>query len=523
MLTFSRCSLLFSLLVGLSSAQEAAPNQDPSMEEAPVKALTLAECRDLVLLNNFEIASRKLGMESARELFAGEKGSLWEPVLVLGADRVSNERENNTEEFIRQGVEDFSEDNTLYNAGIEQPLITGGALQLNYTLDHLENNLQEQRELEFEEKEWDSFAGVTLVQPLLRNGGVGIGLSVVRMAREESEVAFQEFRRQLMQSLGQAEAAYWELLIAQRRVELREKSVEVAERILEDNRARVEAGKMSDLEVREAEAGLATRRSQLLEARQTLEEASSRLLGYFALEDTPLDLRVRAVDSLESMEPPAFDEAELRRAALELHPDVLIRSHRYNQDELRVDYAANQRLPQLDLRASYGYNALGDSGSDSFDTLQDQDYPAWTVGVELRVPLGGGQRKLAELSSARSRLEQARLGIASIRRQVASAVGLSMSRVRNFHRQSGNYEEVAGMNQEILDNELKRLEAGRSDSRKVLEVEEKLTRALESRAAALTRLAVAKVELELSSGTLLRNRNVDPMFDGPAPETAAAE
>ena len=261
----------FRFLICLLAAALLHAQEDPT-----VKQLTLEQCRELVLLHNFEIASRELGYESARELLAGERGALWEPVLVLGANRVSNERENNTEEFIRQGVEDFSEDNTLYNAGIEQPLVTGGALRLNYTLDHLENNLQEQRDLDFQEKEWDSFAGVTLIQPLLRNGGVGIGLSVVRMAREESEVAFQEFRRQLMQSLGQAEAAYWELRIAQERVALREKSVEVAEKILEDNRARVEAGKMSELEVQEAEAGLASRQSQLLEARHSLEEASIR-------------------------------------------------------------------------------------------------------------------------------------------------------------------------------------------------------------------------------------------------------
>ena len=144
-------------------------------EPLPIREITLQEARELVLLNNFEIASQKLGMASARELFQGEKGALWEPVLVAGVNQVSNERENNTEEFIRQGVEDFSEENTLYNAGIEQPLPTGGSLQLTYNVDNLTNNLQEQRELDFEEKEFDSFAGVTFVQPLLKNGGAGNG------------------------------------------------------------------------------------------------------------------------------------------------------------------------------------------------------------------------------------------------------------------------------------------------------------------------------------------------------------
>ena len=69
------------------------------------------------------------------------------------------------------------------------------------------------------------------------------------------------------------------------------------------------------------------------------------------------------------------------------------------------------------------------------------------------------------------------------------------------------------MNETILETELKRLDAGRSDSRNVLDAEEKLTQAREAYVVSLSRLAVAKVEMALSSGTLLENLNVDPMMD----------
>jgi outer membrane protein len=482
-------------------------------EPLPIREITLQEARELVLLNNFEVASQKLGMASARELFQGEKGALWEPVLVAGVNQVSNERENNTEEFIRQGVEDFSEENTLYNAGIEQPLPTGGSLQLTYNVDNLTNNLQEQRELDFEEKEFDSFAGVTFVQPLLKNGGLAMGLSLMRMSREESEVAFQEYRRQLMQSLGQTEAAYWELRIAQERVALREKSLAVAEKILEDNRARVDNGKMSELEVQEAEAGVATRMSQLLEANQRLEETSNRLLQMFSLPELDPSMMLVAVDTPDLSEAPQIDLADLRSKTLIYHPDVLIRQHRINQDELRVNYAKNQVLPQLDLRASYGYNGLGDSQSDAFDSVQEGDFPSWQVGLELRVPLGGGQRQRGERQAAENRLAQSQLGINAVRQQVVQGLHTSISRVNNYYQQAQNFKQVSEMNLAILETEMTRLDAGRSDSRKVLDAEEKWTQAQEAQAASLTRLAVAKVEMELSSGTLLMNMGMDPMVE----------
>lgn len=480
-------------------------------ESPPEKELTLETCRRLVLLNNYQIASRKLGMETAQLLFEGEKAAVWEPALVLAGDRVSNERENNTEEFIRQGVENFEEDNSLYRVSLEQPLVTGGQVALTYNVDHLDNNLREQRDLDFEEKEYDSFAGVTLTQPLLKNGGLQMGMQVVRLAKEESEMAFQEYRRQMMESLGQAEAAYWELWIAQERVALLEKSVEVSRKILVDNQARVEAGKMSDLEVREAEAGVAIRESQLLEARQSREEASERLVSFFALPEEESGVRIRVLDEAESTRPALPELKVQREQALQSHPDMLARESRVRQEALRADFAKNQRLPQLDLRASWGYNGLGDGFGDAWDATRDRDFASWSVGVELRVPLGGGKRKQGEYRAALNRLEQSRIDRMSVRRQVERALRTARTRVRNLYRQTENYRKVSELNQMILDTELTRLEAGRSDSRKVLEAEENLTRARESYADSLARLAVARVELELTGGTLLRTRKAEPM------------
>ena len=39
------------------------------------------------------------------------------------------------------------------------------------------------------------------------------------------------------------------------------------------------------------------------------------------------------------------------------------------QEELRVAYAKNQRLPQLDLKASYGLNGLGSTPGESWDDV----------------------------------------------------------------------------------------------------------------------------------------------------------
>jgi outer membrane protein TolC len=64
------------------------------------------------------------------------------------------------------------------------------------------------------------------------------------------------------------------------------------------------------------------------------------------------------------------------------------------------------------------------------------------------------------------------------------------------------------ISQRLLDSELSRLAAGKSDSRKVLDIEEDV---VEARTAGIERLiAYRKVllELELAAGTVLDNRDI---------------
>jgi len=492
---------------------------NPLFGQEAVLELGLADCRDLVIRQNLEIAVARLGHEAAQAVFKGESRAFWEPVLVLGAEREKNERQNNSEQFISQGVEDFKERNQTYRLAVEQPLPTGGQLQVGYTLRDLQNNLREQRELEGPDREYEGFLGLVFTQPLLRNGGLHVARAMIKMAREESEAVFQDWRRQMMQSIGSAEAAYWELQIAQRRVELREASVRVAEQVLEDNRARRDAGRVAEVEIQQAEAGLAIRQTQLLEARQARVEASNRLSTFFSESIRDRNLLIRATEA------PALRELELNLAemldgALHLHPDILLRRHRLTQDKLRQDFARNQRLPELNLSASYGYNSLGESSSDAWSEARDGEFPRWSVGVQVRMPLGGGFRSRGEYEAARIRTRQSETGLEATEIALMNALGSSARRVENNFAQARNYQQVATLNARLLETELARLEAGQSDSRKVLDTEEKLTEALEAEATSLTRFMVAQLELELSAGTLLKVRDLDPMEGMTVPSVA---
>src|SRR4029077_21090690 len=144
----------------------------------------------------------------------------FEPDWVSSILREANKRTNNTQQQAAQGGQFlFSERNTIYDTGIESLVPTGGKIRLGYTLSDLVNNVNP---LPFFQsptnkfiQEYQTFVGVTLTQPLLKNAGFGATLAKTRLAALESDVAFQQYRRQLMLTISGAEAAYWNLYFAQ--------------------------------------------------------------------------------------------------------------------------------------------------------------------------------------------------------------------------------------------------------------------------------------------------------------------
>ena len=330
----------------------------------------------------------------------------------------------------------------------------------------------------------------------------------IRLAASASDIAFQDYRRELMLVLAQAEAAYWDLYLTQEQARIVAESVRVAERILEDNRGRLDVGKSSQLEVLQAEAGLSERRTRESDARQRLSEAVNQLTTLLSGAATDARLVVRALDkpTLIEVEDSFFDSYQ---RAFELNPDYLGRRQQVMSENIRLAFVKNQRLPQLDLNATYGLNGLGDSPAGAFDDVERADYPAWTVGVELRVPLTGGVRERNELEAAKLSKRKALVGLKEVEVQIVNSLETAVLRLRNRRANVVNYEAVADYHRQLLETELARLEVGKTDSRTVLETEEQL---FESRINALQSLIdfqKAGLEKELVEGSVLVTRGVD--------------
>ena len=474
----------------------------------PVR-LSLAEYVDRVVLRNHALAASRLAAEvSVLELEREE--AVFEPELVGSASRHRTERLNNVEQSVNQGNRLFVERKDGGSAGVEGVLPFGTQYRVGVTLDDRANNLTTTTSPEPFEQEYQAFSGVSLTQPLLRNAGTAATKAKIRLARLEARVQQQQLRRQFMAVLSQAESAYWDLFFAQRARDMQLESVRTAERIVEDNRERVAAGKMSELEVLQAEAGLALRRSQRSAAEEDLVAAANRLRTFLSEGGITVAAAIVATDSPVEREQDV-DPVESLRCAVRRQPDYLMQLHVIDQEEVRLVYARNQVWPALDLVASYGLNGLGATPDEAVQDVGRRDYEAWSVGVELRLALGGNRRRRSELAAAKLRRRQALLALKAIEIELANAVSSIVRRVVSSRDQIEGYRAVVAFNEKLLASELSKLSEGKSDSRKVLAIEADLIEARTTLIESLVDHRKAWLELELAEGSLLQSRGLEPV------------
>jgi len=190
--------------------------------------------------------------------------------------------------------------------------------------------------------------------------------------------------------------------------------------------------------------------------------------------------------------------------AMANRPDYASALKKLDREDIRVAYSKNQRWPQLDLKASYGLNGLDYDNSDSLDDAINADGKAWYMGLELRIPIGGGMKTRSELIAAKHKKTQALLELKALETTLKNALHTSISNVQSSSDQERNYQKVAELNKRLLDVEMIRLNQGKSSNQDVLDKEEKYHQARNAYLESMVENIKSRLELELIEGTLLQ-------------------
>jgi outer membrane protein len=464
-----------------------------------------------VLEHNESLQVRILEVEISRRKEKAEYG-VFEPELVGSAAREENHRKVGSLESRTFGLPPrapYGETNNIYSGGLEALAPIGTRIRLGYTLKDLRNSTQSTfTGTGFTNGEFQTFFGLTGTQPLLKGVWFTGTMSGIRLAAVNSEMAFQDYRKQLMIVISSAEAIYWDLYMAQQQLDFFKESVRLSETILSDARSRLDAGKGSNLDILEAEAARALRKSKQSEAEQKFRETANRLTALYSESAFTTNRLVVAVDKPDVTEM-TTEVNDLWKRAFDLNPDYLMQRKKAEAEKIRLAYAKNQRLPELDLKGSYGLNGLGDTPNSSWRDVDRQDYPSWSIGLELHIPLAGGIKSRNELAAAKLRKQQTLIGLKEIETQIGNGLDTALYKLRSALDNGRNYETVLGYTKDLLNTRLAQLNVGKIEPRKVLEVEADMLEAKNALLDSHIQYRRARLELELIEGSVLQHRNIE--------------
>lgn len=472
-------------------------------------SLTLSDAVQRVLDYNDSVQEKLLEYAASERVARAQQG-VFEPEAYASGSHQAIRRQNNSEQTAASnGVSVLHESNNLYSGGIQATIPTGAKIKAGISLEDLSNNIPPSIfSAPITTGQYQTFAGLSVTQPLLKNFGTAATMAQIRIAALSSKIAFQTYRRELMKIVATTEATYWNLHLAQEQARFFEQSVQLAEKVLRDNRTRLSAGQGSRLDVLEAQAGLGLRRAKLNDALQKVVEARNQLISLFG-ETASEDSRRIVLVNRPRIVATTYRDRTLLRRALKLSPDYLIEEQKVKQEAVRLGYARNQHRIELDLKGAYGLNGFGDTPYRSLTYAERAGYPTWSFGLELRFPLLGGIKTGNELSAVRLQMTAAEVDLRGLQVQIGNSLDTDRQQMERARSSIDNYRTAVKYNQSLLDAALVQLKAGKIDSRKVLEIESDLFDAKDSFVESQVNYETARLALELVEGSLLADLHFD--------------
>jgi outer membrane protein TolC len=355
--------------------------------------------------------------------------------------------------------------------------------------------------------EYQTSATITLIQPLLKNAGPAANLADLRIARINKQSQILTWKQRVSTTVQNVISTYYDMLYAMRDVEVKEDAIAAGEKLLGQNRRRLDLGFMSPIDVRQAEVAVSTDREALLISKGFFMERQFALKRLILDELQSGDHRIFIPMTAPRLPVPKIERSEFMQTALARRYDYLSAMLDAEVQEVRLRFARNQLWPQVDLVGTYGINGLQGNYGDSFDQAASGHTPEWSAGVQVQIPWGFVKER-AQLNLVKGLKEQAVLKIKQTELNVGVDVDTVISRILTNQQRVETGKQTRELNEEAVRVAYKRLEEGQISSFDVIEQQRKLYDAKSRELAAVAELNKSISQLWLATGTILDRQGV---------------
>jgi outer membrane protein TolC len=463
-----------SLLAGLClpvSAQDALPPANPTAAvvapDAPAGApLLLEECVQRALQHGFDIEIQRYNPSMAKDSVDIARGG-FDPTFSLNG---TQNHANTGPVTGNLGIKNDARDARL---SVDELLQTGTTVNLSTELSRSATNPFSPLVNGFYNPIYNSDLTVTVTQPLLRGAGTAVTTAVLNRAKIGLTRAGFDFRAQVLNIVQQTEIDYYSLVYAREQLRVYRVSLVLANRLLEEAQAKKTVGTATDVDVLQAQVGVANARSNVLSAEKSVKDTSDALLALIGRFELDTALGATNFEDFNGQLPLVDSSYQL---ALHHQPNYISAQMQLDQMRLDLAVAKNALKPTVNVDGILGFNAARGSSSDAFNSMAGRDDNSWQVDLTVSYPWGRVSDK-ARYRQSLSVLNQQTLTVRQLEQSILVQVRSAVSAVETNSEKVKIAALAAEFSIREYDLENARFSAGLVTSRDVLQTQSDLENA----------------------------------------------
>jgi outer membrane protein TolC len=334
-------------------------------------------------------------------------------------------------------------------------------------------------------------------QPLLRNFKIDGLRQQLWTSQNNATIADIQLQQRITQTSRTVRAAYYQLVGALAGLDVAQESLNVARTSLKNNQTRVEVGTMAPIDIVTAEAEVASNEEAVILAQAQIEAAQDNLRALVMNPNQPGFWSARFAPSEQpNLAPKQIDVDAAVKNALSNRTDLREFRKQMENTDIGLRFAANQKLPAIDLQARYGlagvagtrytrdeFGNLVDPTIRSFtDALRDvfgNDFKTWSVALNVSYPIGTSTADAA-YAQARLQKQQEQVTLANLELNVTQSVRDAARQVTTGLRRVEATRRARELAEKRLEADNKRFSVGLATTFELLQSQRDLARARQS-------------------------------------------
>ena len=494
--------VLFTLALNLSA-------QTPAKTNALARPISLEDSIELALQHNLDVQISRINIDLARyTLNIGYAD--WEPTFsASGSHNFSSNPAGIDSRGFFPGTQTESEtfpgNPNGASVGISGLLPTGLSYGLNGSAsDTIFTKLGPTNVLSETSR---GNVSLSLRQPLLKNFWIDKTRTTIKINKNRLKYSELALQFQVMTVVNNTAQAYYELIFARESIKVQQAALELTERLVAENKKRVQVGTMAPLDEKQAESQAAASKADLLAAQITFENQENVLKGLMTDDYTALHATVLDPTEVLAAPIPILNLQASWAEGMTQRPDLLQARLDVEKQNIQLRFDHNQLFPQLDLIGSYGLSGSGKEYSDAFGQISGSKAPSYSFGASVTIPLGNRAAR-GNSKFDKDIKKQLLLTLKSDEQKVLVEIDNGVKQVRNAFERTDATRQARIYAEAAMDAEQKKLESGKSTSFQVLQLQKDLTTSRSAEIRALADFNKALSQLYFLEGSILQKNHL---------------